>query len=79
MQIKIEGVEIEAVCECCGRKLKAGVRTDKLGTVGADCLLAKIAPSRFNPSRKNLLDRAITKEYHPGRSNPALLVFDLAA
>ena len=79
MQIKIEGVEAEATCECCGRKLKAGVRTDKLGTIGADCFLSKIAPSRFNPSRKNLIDRAIAKEYHPGRVNPALLVFSLAA
>lgn len=37
MQISIIGYERECYCDHCGRALQHGVRTDSLGTIGADC------------------------------------------
>lgn len=42
----IEGADKEVRCDCCNRKLKVGVRTNLLGTIGADCLVAKVASDR---------------------------------
>lgn len=44
--ITIEGAEQEVRCDCCNRKLKVGIRTDKLGTIGADCLRAAMVSDR---------------------------------
>ena len=44
--ITIEGAEQEVRCDCCNRKLKVGIKTDLLGTIGADCLRAAIAADR---------------------------------
>lgn len=35
--ISIVGYEQECYCDHCGRALQHGVRTDALGTIGADC------------------------------------------
>lgn len=35
--ISIVGYEKECYCDHCGRPLQHGIRTDRLGTIGADC------------------------------------------
>lgn len=45
-QISILGYEQECSCDHCGRALQHGVRTDRLGTIGADCFNKLIVASR---------------------------------
>jgi hypothetical protein len=52
--LTIEGAEQEVRCDCCNRKLKVGVRTNLLGTIGADCLIAQIAANRARFSGNGL-------------------------
>lgn len=42
----ISGMERDVACECCGRILKYGIKSTAHGIIGADCLVAKIAPNR---------------------------------
>ncbi|WP_342643476.1 hypothetical protein [Rhodoligotrophos ferricapiens] len=49
--ITIVGYEPETYCDHCGRALQHGVRTDTLGTVGADCLNKMIVADRKKFSR----------------------------
>lgn len=44
--ISIVGYEKECSCEHCGRALQHGVKTDALGTIGADCFNALIKSDR---------------------------------
>lgn len=44
--ISILGYEQECYCDHCGRALQHGVRTDRLGTIGADCFNKLIAANR---------------------------------
>jgi hypothetical protein len=44
--ITIEGAEQEVRCDCCNRRLKVGIRTSALGTIGADCLRAAMVSDR---------------------------------
>lgn len=65
--ITIEGAEREVRCDCCNRKLKVGIRTSTLGTIGADCLRAAMGfdykrYSQGKPDAKWLRDLAIMKE-----------------
>ncbi len=65
--ITIEGAEQEVHCDCCNRKLKVGIRTDKLGTIGADCLRAAMVSDRKRfsqgkPDAKFLRELAIIRE-----------------
>ena len=45
-QVEIIGYEPECYCEHCGRSLQHGVKTDRLGTIGADCFNRLIARDR---------------------------------
>lgn len=65
--ITIEGAERDVRCDCCNRPLKVGIRTDALGTIGADCLRAAMAVDRKRysqgkPDAKWLREMAIMKE-----------------
>lgn len=44
--ITIIGCERECECDHCGRPLKVGIRTDLLGTIGADCFRAMMPVDR---------------------------------
>jgi len=65
--ITIEGAEQEVRCDCCNRKLKVGIRTSALGTIGADCLRAAIVSDRKRfsqgkPDAKFLREIAVLRE-----------------
>jgi len=47
-KICIVGYERECECDHCGRALQHGVRTDRFGTIGADCFNRLIAANRKN-------------------------------
>lgn len=49
--ITIVGYEQECSCDHCGRALAHGVRTDILGTIGADCFNKLIKADKKNFSR----------------------------
>lgn len=63
--LTINGYTQECDCEHCGRALKLGVKTDELGTIGADCFVKLIAKNRarFNgngkPSAKGVKEMAV--------------------
>ena len=66
-QITIEGAEQSVSCDCCNRHLKVGIRTNLLGTIGADCLRAAMVVdykrfSQGKPDAKFLRELAIMKE-----------------
>lgn len=44
--ITIIGYEQECDCDHCGRALQHGIRTDRLGTIGADCFNRLITADR---------------------------------
>ena len=65
--ITIEGAEQEVRCDCCNRKLKVGIRTNTLGTIGADCLRAAMVVdykrfSQGKPDAKWLRELAVMRE-----------------
>lgn len=65
--VTIEGAEQEVRCDCCNRKLKVGIRTNLLGTIGADCLRAAMVSDRKRfsqgkPDAKFLRDLAVMVE-----------------
>lgn len=65
--ITIEGAEQEVHCDCCNRKLKVGIRTNLLGTIGADCLRAAMVSDRKRfsqgkPDAKFLRELAVMRE-----------------
>lgn len=49
--ISITGYERECYCDHCGRALQHGVKTDTLGTIGADCFNKLIVADRKKFSR----------------------------
>ena|SRR6185503_20666342 len=49
--ISITGYEQECSCDHCGRDLQHGVRTDRMGTIGADCFNKLILADRKKFSR----------------------------
>lgn len=51
--ISITGYEKECYCDHCGRALQHGVKTDALGTIGADCFnkLIKSDRKRFSTGK----------------------------
>ena len=53
-KLVIEGAEQEVSCDCCNRKLKVGVRTNLLGTIGADCFIKHVAANRTRYSGNGL-------------------------
>lgn len=54
MILSIVGYERECSCDHCGRDLQHGVRTDLLGTIGADCFnrLIKADKKKFSGNGK---------------------------
>jgi len=89
-QLVIEGAEQEVRCDCCNRKLKVGVRTNALGVIGADCLIAHISANRSRYSGNGLPTASWVRELaviqetksaawkaRRGMANPALWVFEL--
>lgn len=88
--ITIEGAEREVRCDCCNRPLKVGIRTSKLGTIGADCLRAAMVSDRKRfsqgkPDAAFLRQIAIMKETKTAEYldrmgyTPRRFVFELAA
>lgn len=88
-QIIIEGAEQEVRCDCCNRKLKVGVRTNLFGTIGADCLIAKIEANRTRfscglPTASWVRELAIVRETKTqawldrrGFDKPTMWIFQL--
>ena len=63
----IFGLEHGASCDCCGRKLKYGIKSSAHGIIGADCLISKMVPNRARwslglPTASMIRDMAKAKE-----------------